>query len=218
MDGAGELRTALERLLRSIFPRVFLARTTLRARVVNVREAGGRMDALDPRYSVDVEILDRDGQPDPAWPVIPDVELPMLWAGRGRGVYCVPDVGTIVRVGFYEGDQNQPYVEALTGSGHSCPEHPVGRFMIVSGDTRIEITPVGDIEIRGGQVQIRGPTEVHGDASVHGAVQVDGPVAAGSLSVGGVSVPGSPRSGTILIAPQSTVSIEVQNGMVMDWS
>lgn len=236
MDAASDLRTALDRVLRAMFPGVFGARTTVRARVVKVRESAGKMSDLDPRYSVDVQVLDRDGEPDPAWPIIPDVELPMLWAGPGRGVFCVPDVGAVVRVGFYHGDQNQPYIEAVTGMGYQSPSHPVGRFLIVSGETQVEITPTGDVIIRGANIQITGqhvtvsgPTSVNGDARVQGSVAVDGPVssgvsltapavAAGSLSVGGVSVPGSSRSGTIVIPPMQTVQIEVKNGMVMNWS
>lgn len=236
MDAAGDLRTALDRVLRAMFPGVFGARPTVRARVVKVHESAGRMSDFDPRYSVDVQVLDRDGEPDPAWPIIPDVELPMLWAGPGRGIFCVPDVGTVVRVGFYHGDQNQPYIEAIVGTGYQAPAHPVGRFLVVSGTTQIEITPEGDVVIRGEnvrihghQVYVQGPTTVDGDERVTGAMQVDGPVssgvgvtapsvAAGSLSVGGVSVPGSSKSGTIVIPPMQTVSIVVQNGMVMDWS
>lgn len=235
MDAVGELKQALERLLRGMFPGVMGYRGPIRARVVAVHEGRGRMSLLEPRYSVDVQPLTPDLDDDLDQPVIPDVELPIPWAGPGRGVWCLPAVGAIVRVAFYGGDPNAPYVEAPLGYGYDAEGEPQGRFAVRAGDTHIVIEPNGEVEIRGGQVRVQGAhvlvegtTEVRGNVSVQGSMHASGPVSSGAgvsapsvaaevLSVGGKAVPGSAKSGTILITPQSTVSIQVQNGMVMDW-
>lgn len=112
------------------------------ARVVKVHVAGGKMDEFGARYSVDVQPLAPDGSDDSNAPIVPDVELPVLWAGPDRGIYCLPEVGSIVRLGYYYHDPAQPYIDAVTGRGFSCPDHPVGSLIIQhSSGCRIEIDP-----------------------------------------------------------------------------
>jgi hypothetical protein len=147
MDSAAELKTALLRLLRDAFPALMAPRGVVRARVVKAYTAGGGMSELEPRYSVDVQPLTRDGADDPAWPVIPDVPLPVLWGGKARGVFCVPAARTIVRLGWEYGDQNRPYVESVCGDGAEAPAHPDGGFLVRSGSTRVEVMPDGSAEI-----------------------------------------------------------------------
>lgn len=157
MDAARELKRSMGALFRGLFPDLFLrAQGPIYARVLKVREPTGTATPLEPRYSVDVRPLTADLDEDPSWPDLPDVELQQLWAGPGRGVWCSPEVGAIVRVGFMYGDPGRPYIEGLTGYGYSVPAHPSARFLVQSGAAKVEITTSGDIVIQGGQIVAEG--------------------------------------------------------------
>lgn len=65
-----------------------------------------------------VEVLDADGEVDPNWAAIPNVELPVLFStGPGTGSFVKLDPGTPVRLAFYEFDRHRPYVDAVLPSG-----------------------------------------------------------------------------------------------------
>lgn len=182
MDGAGELRSAIERILRSMFPALMAPRGPVLARVTSVHTGGGAMSALEPRYSADVQILDAGGNVDATWPEIPDVELPVLWAGPGRGVYCVPTAGAVVRVGFEYGDYSRPYIETITGRGYAAPVHEQGKFIVAGNGAVIEISADGDVTIRGaGSVDVVGASV--SVAAQAGACSVEGAM----IQLGGVA-------------------------------
>ena len=62
--------------------------------------------ASDGRYFADVQPLRNDETPDPAEPVIPQVEIPVLWGGPKRGIVCPPAAGTLCDHSYYDGDPN----------------------------------------------------------------------------------------------------------------
>lgn len=128
---------------------------SIRAKVVKVHEDAGRIDDFNRRYSVDVKPLRPDGSEDENAPVIPDVELPVIWAGPGRGIYAVPVVGAIVRVGYYYNDPSHPFVDAVLGHGFDCPAHPAGSLVIQHSDgVSIEIDPEQNIWVKTPQSKI----------------------------------------------------------------
>lgn len=153
MDGM-ENRPKLMRLLRKTIESLFPwmngpHHMMVKARVVKVHTAGGKIDEFNSRYSVDVQPLDVHGNDDPNAPVIPDVEMPVIWAGPNRGIYCLPTVGSLVRLGYYYHDPAHPYIDAILGHGHSCPDHPEGSLIIQHSDgCRVEITPEKDIKVQ----------------------------------------------------------------------
>jgi hypothetical protein len=165
MDAA-RLIQDLRRLLAVVLPSERAVRGPIRARVTAVREPGGRMSELEPRYSVNVQPLDRDGNDHPDWPELPDVALPVLWAGSDRGLYCVPEVGSIVRLGFEYCDVNRPYIDSITGEGWDAPAHEQGRLLLRSGDTHLEISAGKTIAIRTKKASVV--------VKPDGAVEVDG--------------------------------------------
>ncbi|MCL4514157.1 MAG: phage baseplate assembly protein V [Firmicutes bacterium] len=135
-----ELAKVLKGVFLQLFPELRGYHFPIRAKVVKVYEGAGRMDPFNHRYSVDVQPLSPDGSVNKKAPVIPDVEIPVLWAGPARGVYCLPVVGAIVRVAFYYNDPAQPFVDAILGEGFDSPAHPLGSFIVQHSDgTRIEI-------------------------------------------------------------------------------
>jgi len=132
----------------------------VRARVVRADStSGGKADLLTPRYTVDVQPVRRDGEDDPDWPVLPEVEVSVLaFAGPGRGIYGLPRVGSLVRVGFYYNDAAQPYVDAPLAYGWDVPAVAVDELVIaVSGSVGLRLREDG-IEVFGPVVKVGGAT------------------------------------------------------------
>lgn len=64
-------------------------------------------------YTVDVQPLKRDLSVDETRPIIKEVPLSTGWGSSSspKGRFCLPRTGAIVRVAFYGGDPNDPYVD-----------------------------------------------------------------------------------------------------------
>lgn len=144
------LREAIRRLVEALWPELG-HRTHLphKARVVKVHSlAGVAGPPGETRYSVDVEPLTPDGQPDPTRPeLIKDVPLDVPWMGPGRGVYALPAPGTIVRIAYYNGNPAYPYVDGVVGEGQRVVEVRPGEWLVQKDeDTWIRIHPDGAIE------------------------------------------------------------------------
>ncbi|MCR4443481.1 MAG: hypothetical protein NUV48_15210 [Peptococcaceae bacterium] len=88
-------------------------------------------------YAVDVQVLDKDDLPKEDMPILPKVEAPALWSGSGIGIYCIPPVGSVVRLGFYYNDPGQPYIDAVLQEGQ-VGDHPLG-LMVISASTEVKI-------------------------------------------------------------------------------
>lgn len=127
----------------------------MRARVVKgAPTEGGKPDLLTRRYVVDVQPLRPDGADDDEWPVLADVEVPVLWAGPNRGVFGLPAPGAIVRLGFYYDDPSQPYVDGVLAYGFDVPAVTVDELTIaVNADVRVKLSPAG-IEVFGPVVKL----------------------------------------------------------------
>ena len=99
------------------------------ARVVGVADApvsAGICDDFRPRFAVDIELLDADGEPDPALPVLAGVPLPMPMGGDEMGFFAFPEEGTQVVVCFVYGLPNKPYIQTILPHGLSLPKVPKG--------------------------------------------------------------------------------------------
>lgn len=142
----------MQGIFKAIFPELNGYHYPIRARVTAVHEAGGTVGDFNKIYSIDVQPLKPDGSVDDMQPVIPDVELPVLWAGPQRGIYCLPVIGAIVRLAYYYNDPAQPFIDAVLADGYDAPDHPVGALIIqqVAG-VKIEITRDGQINIKTGK-------------------------------------------------------------------
>ena len=147
-----ELMRGLGNIVRKLFPEL-AERTHLpaKARVLAVRGEAGevRVDGLGSRrYSVDVEPLTPDGDPDPERPTLLDVPLEVPWTGPGRGVFALPAVGSIVRVCFYGGSAAHPYIDGIVPDGFEVPAVAENEYLIrQSPEVRLRITDAGDIQL-----------------------------------------------------------------------
>lgn len=86
--------------------------------------------ASDGRYFADVQPLRNDESPDPAEPVIPQVEIPILWGGPKRGMVCPPAVGTLCDLSYYDGDPNYPRIGNFRWQGNFAPECGLDELII----------------------------------------------------------------------------------------
>ena len=90
-------------------------RTTRKAKVV-------ASYASDGKYYADVQPLRNDDTPDPAEPVVPKVEIPVMWGGPKRGIICPPAEGTHCDLSYYDGDPNYPRISNFRWLGNESPE------------------------------------------------------------------------------------------------
>jgi len=151
-----------------------------RGQVTAVKKAGGK-------YVCSVQAVLNDGRPDPAAPVIPDVEIPLIWSGPNRGIVCPPTVGEYCDLGFYDGDSNCPYITNFRPNGQA-PEaeldelfiqHSPGiRFGFQADGTFIIDAPKAVLTIP--QIIINGDIQVNGNINVSGSIYASGTIIDGS--------------------------------------
>lgn len=143
MAGSNPL-AVLKRLIELAMPdlRAYY-RVVRKARVVRTYDADGR-------YWADVQPLRNDESEDQAEPVVPKVEIPILWAGPGRGVVCPPLVGSLCDLEYYDGDPNYPRISNFRWQGNGSPSCEVGGFVIQQavGGAMIKIEASGRMLLR----------------------------------------------------------------------
>ena len=98
-------------------------RVTRKAKVVTAY-------ASDGQYFADVQPLRNDETPDPNEPVIPHVEIPIMWGGPNRGIVCPPQAGTLCDLSYYDGDPNYPRISNFRWQGNGAPECGLNEFVI----------------------------------------------------------------------------------------
>lgn len=98
-------------------------RMTRKAKVVATYASNGK-------YFADVQPLRNDETPDPKEPVIPQVEIPILWGGPKRGMVCPPATGTLCDLSYYDGDPNYPRISNFRWQGNIAPECGIDELII----------------------------------------------------------------------------------------
>ncbi|WP_429134280.1 hypothetical protein [Aeromonas hydrophila] len=84
--------------------------------------AGQLNDPFRPRYAVDVQLLEEDGEPDSAAPLYRAVPLPVTFGGPEQGALQFPIEGTLVELGFAFGRADRPFIRTVLGSGWALPD------------------------------------------------------------------------------------------------
>ena len=118
-----------------------------RAKVTAVKPAGGA-------YVCSVQAVKADGRPDAAAPVIPDVEIPVLWAGPNRGLVCPPQEGEFCDLGFYDGDPNSPFIMSFRPNGAAPAADLDGLTVQHSPGIAFGFRPDGTFFVRAPQVEV----------------------------------------------------------------
>lgn len=118
------------------------------ARVIAPTEAvrsGNFSDPYRPRYAVDVQLLDADGNPDAQTPVYSAVPLPVPMAGNDSGMYQFPPEGTLVEVAFTGGRPDKPFIRQTVPDGTSLPDiSPGEQLQQQRAEVSQRITQAGD--------------------------------------------------------------------------
>jgi hypothetical protein len=83
-------------------------------------------DDFRPRYSVDLQVLRPDGEPDPDLPILSGVPLPLPVGGDEMGFYAFPEEGPSVVVCFAYGLPHKPYIQTILPHGLTLPKVPKG--------------------------------------------------------------------------------------------
>lgn len=84
--------------------------------------SGNIADAFRPRYAVDLQLQDADGNPVPDTPVYKAVPVPVPMAGHDSGQFQFPPVGTLVEVAFMDGRPDKPFIRQTLPDGTSLPD------------------------------------------------------------------------------------------------
>jgi len=120
----------------------------VRARAVKQYRTGGD-------NFLDAEVLNADGDVDENWPLIQKIEVPCFMSlGEGTGVFYEIAKGTIIRVGFYDGDRHRPYLDAVIGAG-KAPDGTGLSFAIIGKNSSIKVKD-GVVQIGAGSVSVSG--------------------------------------------------------------
>lgn len=118
------------------------------ARVMNPVEAvksGNFSDPFRPRYAVDVQLLDADGNPDKDTPVYSAVPLPVPMAGNDSGMFQFPPEGTLVEIAFTGGRPDKPFVRQTLPEGTSLPDiQPGEQLQQQRAEVSQRVTQAGD--------------------------------------------------------------------------
>ncbi|NRB23802.1 MAG: hypothetical protein HRU42_09055 [Shewanella sp.] len=77
-------------------------------------------DAFYPRYAVDVQLLDEDGNETKS-PALEAVPLPLPGAGNKAGRLEPPAIGAIVEIGFAYGRPDKPFIRCVLPFGWDLP-------------------------------------------------------------------------------------------------
>ncbi|HDR2889431.1 TPA: hypothetical protein I4G69_000241 [Enterobacter asburiae] len=144
-------KTPLQRQVESHYPELASGlHTPKMARVVAHTEgvaSGNLSDPFRPRYAVDLQLLDADGNPDGDTPVYPAVPLPVPMAGHDSGMFQFPPVGTKVEVGFIGGRPDKPFIRQTMADGNSLPDiKPGEQLQQQREEVSQRVTQAGDWE------------------------------------------------------------------------
>jgi hypothetical protein len=102
--------------------------------------------ASDGSYWADVQPLRNDDSVDENEPLIPKVEIPIMWGGPDRGVVCPPAPGTLCDITYYDGDPNYPRISNFRWAKNNAPVCELGGFIIQQGEGLfIKISAEGNV-------------------------------------------------------------------------
>jgi hypothetical protein len=155
--------------------------------------------ASDGRYWADVQPLRNDDSVDESEPVIPRVEIPVMWGGPERGIVCPPATGTFCDLSYYDGDPNYPRISNFRWHDMKAPaveiggliiQHSPGAFIKIDAEKNIIfVTPADLSEKTGGNktsdiagswtIQAAGNVTIQASRiNLQGSLNVDGDISA----------------------------------------
>lgn len=151
--GQPDLQALLKRAIELVMPDLrSYYRVVRKGRIVKTYSSDGR-------YWADVQPLRNDESVDGREPVIPKVEIPIMWAGPSRGVVCPPVAGSFCDIDYYDGDPGYPRISNFRWHKNKAPACELEAFIIqkkvgvhvkIDADDNISIATTGAVEITSG--------------------------------------------------------------------
>lgn len=135
-----DLKTLLRRVVELVMPNLrHYYRVPRKGLVVKSYAAAGA-------YFADVQPLRNDESVDEREPVLPKIEIPILWGGPERGVVCPPAPGTLCDITYYDGDPDYPRISNFRWARNKAPACELGAFIIQQRPgVYVKIAPEGHI-------------------------------------------------------------------------
>lgn len=107
--------------------------------------SGNVADPFRPRYAVDLQLLDENGQPAKDTPLYSAVPLPVPMAGSESGMFQFPPAGSLVEVAFTAGRPDKPFVRQIMPTGHNLPDvKPGEQLQQQRAEVSQRVTQAGD--------------------------------------------------------------------------
>lgn len=121
-----DTRKVLQNLLDSLLPN---RAAPVLGKVLKAYEGPGKN-----KYSVDVQVV-TPGTLEETSQVIAEVPISQIWAGKkGKGLYAIPPVNSLVVIGFLSWNPAYPYVAANYSDDYEAGEFKSGQLVITDGD------------------------------------------------------------------------------------
>lgn len=95
------------------------------ARVIGPSDSaalGDQADPFRPRYAVNLQLLDENGEAARNTPVYSAVPLPVPMAGAEGGLFQYPPEGALVEIGFADGRPDKPLIRQTLLEGQALPD------------------------------------------------------------------------------------------------
>lgn len=115
-------RELVRRTTQALYPGIGRYDRVVYGRVTKVFSSSGRVTVGSKLWSVDVELLDRNLEPDSSRGIIRDVPVdPFELSRDGRALFPVVFTGLVVRLGWMYADRSLPYIVSITAEGQRLP-------------------------------------------------------------------------------------------------
>ncbi len=127
LDSQGQpaQKTAEQRQIDKIYPELgaglHLPRLARVMSPTDTAELGDPSDPFRPRYAVNVQLLDENGNAAAGAQEYNAVPLPVPMAGSEGGMFQFPTEGTLVEIGFADGRPDKPMIRQTLPEGLSLP-------------------------------------------------------------------------------------------------
>lgn len=132
-DGTSAQKSPERRSIEKAFPELaggyHLPKYAKIVAIADPSNAGDISDPFRPKYAVDIQVLDENGNEDKSVPVYPAVPLPITSPSSQGGDFAFPEVGTVVEIGFVNGRSDQPIVRNFFAHGKTVPAVAPGEML-----------------------------------------------------------------------------------------
>lgn len=120
----------VKRATSHLYPGIGVQDRMVYGRILSVSQTGGLVTKAQKLWSVDIEVLTPNLDPDGGFPVVKDVPLDPTEIGEGgQALFPLAFPGLIVRMGWMYGNRAYPYIHSFTAEGLLIPSGDQGELV-----------------------------------------------------------------------------------------